>query len=107
MPRKLVLKHPLFEIEQCPAENVRVSRVRGLRLYDEQEEEAHGSVIDLDRLLPGVAQFQGLSYLFCPAGWRVADRASGFRKLKRAPTSTVACSLYPLRAMHQQLSKYP
>jgi hypothetical protein len=45
-----------FEIEQCPAENVRIYRVQGLRLYDEQEERNHGPVIDLVRSLPGVAQ---------------------------------------------------
>jgi hypothetical protein len=53
MPHELVLKHPLFEIEQCLAENVRIYRVPGLRLYDEQEEKAHGPVIDLVRSLPG------------------------------------------------------
>src|SRR6185369_17368731 len=45
-----------FEIEQCPAENVRTYRVQGLRLYDELEEKDHGPVIDLVRSLPGVAQ---------------------------------------------------
>jgi len=44
-----------FEVEQCPAENVRIYRVNGLRLYDEQEEKDHGPVIDLVRSLPGVA----------------------------------------------------
>ena len=34
MPRNLVLNHPLFEIEQCPAENVRIYRIPGLRLYE-------------------------------------------------------------------------
>jgi hypothetical protein len=53
MPHELALKHPLFEIEQCLAENVRIYRVPGLRLYDEQEEKAHGPVIDLVRSLPG------------------------------------------------------
>ena len=56
MPRKSVLKYPLFEIEQCSAENVRIYRVPGLRLYDTQEEKAHGPAIDLVRSLPGVAQ---------------------------------------------------
>ncbi len=46
----------LFEIEQCPAENVHTYRVPGLRLYDEQEEKNQGPVIDLVRSLPGVAQ---------------------------------------------------
>jgi len=45
-----------FEIEQCPAENIRTYRVQGLRLYDELEEKDHGPVIDLVRSLPGVAQ---------------------------------------------------
>jgi len=45
-----------FEVEQCPAENVRIYRVQGLRLYDEREEKTHGPVIDLVRSLPGVAQ---------------------------------------------------
>ena len=52
MPRRLVLKHTLFEIEQSPAENVRVYRVPGLRLYDEQAEKARGPVIGLVRSLP-------------------------------------------------------
>lgn len=46
----------LFEVEQCPAENVRIYRVQGLRLYDEQEERNHGPAIELVRSLPGVAQ---------------------------------------------------
>ncbi len=46
----------LFEIEQCPAENVRIYRVQGLRLYDDLEERNRGPVIDLVRSLPGVAQ---------------------------------------------------
>jgi hypothetical protein len=45
-----------FEVEQCPAENVRIYRVQGLRLYDEQEEKTQGPVIDLVRSLRGVAQ---------------------------------------------------
>jgi hypothetical protein len=45
-----------FEIEQCPAENVRIYRVQGLRLYDEPEERNHGPVIELVRSLPGVFQ---------------------------------------------------
>jgi hypothetical protein len=56
MPRKLVLHHSLFEVEQCPAENVRIYRVKGLRLYDEQDERSAGPVIELVRSLPGVAQ---------------------------------------------------
>ena len=56
MRRELVMQHPLFEVEQCPAENVRIYRVPGLRLYDEQDEENRGPVIDLVRSLPGVAQ---------------------------------------------------
>lgn len=45
-----------FEIQQCPAENARIYRVQGLRLYDEPEEKDHGPVIELVRSLPGVAQ---------------------------------------------------
>lgn len=45
-----------FEVEQCPAEDVRIYRVPGLRLYDEQEEKNFGPVIDLVRSLPGVAR---------------------------------------------------
>ena len=56
MPRKLIQEYPLFDVEQCPAENIRIYRVRGLRLYDEQEEKNRGPVIDLVRSLPGVAQ---------------------------------------------------
>lgn len=56
MANKLILKHPLFEIEQCPRETVRIYRTPGLRLYDRQEEKGHGPVIDLVRSLPGVAQ---------------------------------------------------
>jgi hypothetical protein len=56
MRREFVVQHPLYEVEQCPAENIRIYRVQGLRLYDEQEEKNNGPVIDLVRSLPGVAQ---------------------------------------------------
>jgi hypothetical protein len=56
MQRELVVEHPFYEVEQCPAENVQVYRVRGLRLYDAKDERNNGPVIDLVRSMPGVAQ---------------------------------------------------
>ena len=56
MRRKLLIRHECFEIEQCGAENVRIYRVRGLRLFDEPDEKNDGPVIDLVRSLHGVEQ---------------------------------------------------
>ena len=119
MPRNLVLEHPFFEIEQCPAENVRIYRIPGLRLYDDQEEKAHGPVIELVRSLPGVAQ---VTFKDChtfvvrrslPVTWQAAEPrildlllgvatcTDGFAEDHLAE---VAMST-PLRATHQQLSK--
>jgi hypothetical protein len=56
MQRELVVEHPFYEVEQCPAENVQVYRVHGLRLYDAKDERNNGPVIDLVRSMPGVAQ---------------------------------------------------
>lgn len=56
MRRELVIEHPLYEVEQCPAENVRIYRVHGLSLYDARDEKNHGPLIDLVRSMPGVAQ---------------------------------------------------
>jgi hypothetical protein len=55
MRRKSVIEHPFYEVEQCPAGNVRIYRVHGLRLYDARDERNHGPVIDLLRSMPGVA----------------------------------------------------
>jgi hypothetical protein len=119
MPRKLVLEHPLFDIEQCPAENVRIYWVPGLRLYDEQQEKAHGPVIDLVRSLPGVAQ---VTFKDChtfavrrslAATWHLTEP-----RIVNLLAGVAACTddyaedrpiegalATPLRGTHQQLSK--
>jgi len=56
MRRDLIIEHSLYEVEQCPAENIRTYRVYGLRLYDAKDERNGGPVIDLVRSMPGVAQ---------------------------------------------------
>jgi hypothetical protein len=56
MQRELVIEHPFYEVEQCPAENVQAYRVHGLCLYDAKDERNNGPVIDLVRSMPGVAQ---------------------------------------------------
>lgn len=91
MRRNLILKHPHFEIEQGPAEYVRIYRVPGLYLYDEQEEKNHRPVIDLVRSLPGVARggLQGLSYICCQA--ISARDLAGCRTQHRGSASGSGC----------------
>ncbi len=112
MPRNLVQKHPLFEIEQSPAENVRIYRIPGLRLYDEQEERPHGPMIDLVRSLPGVAQatFEDCHTFVVkrslPVTWQVAEpRIVDLLLGVAACTDAEVAICTPLRATHQQLSK--
>jgi hypothetical protein len=54
MKRELVIEQPFYEVEQCPAESVRVYRVCGLHLYDTKEERNAGPVIDLVKGMRGV-----------------------------------------------------
>ena len=119
MPRNLLLKHRLFEIEQCPTENVRIYRIPGLRLYDEQEERAHGPLIDLVRSLPGVAQVtfkdchtfvvrRSLLMTWQAAGPRILDLLLGVAACTdvfEEELLATAAMPTPLRATHQQLSK--
>jgi hypothetical protein len=119
MQRKLIAKHPFFSVEQCSAENVRIYRVQGLRLYDEQEERNDGPVIELVRSLPGVegAAFEdshtfivrrALSVTWEDAEPRIADLLDGVaacsQGLAEEQHAEVAVAI-PLRATQERLSK--
>ena len=121
MQRKLIAEHRFFSVEQCPAENVRIYRVQGLRLYDEPEQRNDGPVIALVRSLPGVEQAafedchtfivrRSLRVTWEDAEPRIADLLEGVAAcsdgLAEEQLVKVAVAI-PLRATHERLSKYP